>query len=628
MNRMKNTISLCMIVKNEERFLARCLSSVQGIVEEIVIVDTGSTDSTIEIAKFFNATVVSFNWVNDFSKARNEALKYAKSDYILVLDADEYLDEDHAQLMKPLDKDAYFINIRSALKGGISTVHPVIRLFRNCPELKFTGKIHEQILVPSEKGLSTEYTQLLVHHDGYLLDVIAEKNKQERNLAMLLAELKENETGFTLFNLRIQYKTMGKYKQAIAMLEKAFPLSTGYSYVSKLISSLIQCYMELGEYQNALVICNEAISAFSEYTDLYYLQGQIYESINYMNDAKRSYRRCIELGEVKVPDFITYQGIGSYMPMTSLAAIQYKHGDIQDAINNVSNAIQLNKHYMPAVKLMIDMTRGFSEADAFAYVLKIWGISSLEDLREMIGVLFKMRHPLLYKFSELYQHNVDEDIKAVMYLYSGRYQEAAEFWMNSNCSLNDELGSDLILCAILLENRELIMNIKSKLSYRGTDLKLLVKIARREAVDEIKWTSDLSDLLINIFEKLIVLKEFNIVEYFISSMSSYSLQFGFAKCLFAYGFRDIAFQIMENQLSKIDRDGLVWIGNSLMIERNDQESLNFFELALSKGITFDVLEKCYEIYVRNNQIDKVENIVSQMKKMVPISEWAKQIRTL
>src|SRR5436190_22371274 len=87
-------LSLCMIVKNESKHLANCLESVDGVVDEIIIVDTGSTDNTIEIAEKYGAKVFHYKWHDDFGAARNEALKYASGDWVLVLDADEVLSDE------------------------------------------------------------------------------------------------------------------------------------------------------------------------------------------------------------------------------------------------------------------------------------------------------------------------------------------------------------------------------------------------------------------------------------------------------------------------------------------------------------------------------------------------------
>src|SRR3990167_648830 len=101
----KQTISLCMIVKNEEKYLGQCLNSVKEIVNEVIITDTGSTDKTKEIAKKFKAKIFDFKWNDDFSEARNESLKHATKEWILVLDADEIINRDDLNKIKEIVKD-------------------------------------------------------------------------------------------------------------------------------------------------------------------------------------------------------------------------------------------------------------------------------------------------------------------------------------------------------------------------------------------------------------------------------------------------------------------------------------------------------------------------------------------
>ena len=99
------TISLCMITKNEENCLEQCLNSVKEIADEIIIVDTGSTDKTKEIAKKFNAKIFDFKWCDDFSAARNESLKHAAKDWILVLDADEIIEKKDLEKIRNIIED-------------------------------------------------------------------------------------------------------------------------------------------------------------------------------------------------------------------------------------------------------------------------------------------------------------------------------------------------------------------------------------------------------------------------------------------------------------------------------------------------------------------------------------------
>ena len=142
------TISLCMIVKDEEKVLDKCLSSIVDIVDEIIIVDTGSKDKTIEISKKYTHKIYNFKWIGDFSKARNYSLSKATCDYILWLDADDYLDEDSIDKLTNLKKslndkiDMYYF-----LYEFNKEYEPFYRerLFKNNGKYNFVGKIHEAI---------------------------------------------------------------------------------------------------------------------------------------------------------------------------------------------------------------------------------------------------------------------------------------------------------------------------------------------------------------------------------------------------------------------------------------------------------------------------------------------------
>jgi len=182
------SISLCMITKNEEACLERVLRSIQNVVTEIVIVDTGSTDKTKEIAKKFTNKIYDFSWVDDFSAARNESIRYATSDWILILDADETIASTDHQLLLDLvgdDADAFlmtqrtYTNISTALNfvsssrdqyseskpylGWTST--KIIRLFRNKKGYLFSGRIHESVLSSIQRKNSViKEVNLPIHH--------------------------------------------------------------------------------------------------------------------------------------------------------------------------------------------------------------------------------------------------------------------------------------------------------------------------------------------------------------------------------------------------------------------------------------------------------------------------------
>ncbi len=192
-------LSLCMIVKNEEDNLERCLKSVYDVVDEIIIVDTGSTDKTVEIAKKFGATVFYYKWNNDFSAARNFSLDKAKGDWILLMDADDVLDENGKKMIKVLLKDdkidAYLFETISYVgdeEGSDALSNLNVRIIKNKDEYRFIGAIHEQILISilNHGGNVTE-VPIKVYHYGYLRKNIKEKDKRNRNMSILKKRAKK-----------------------------------------------------------------------------------------------------------------------------------------------------------------------------------------------------------------------------------------------------------------------------------------------------------------------------------------------------------------------------------------------------------------------------------------------------
>lgn len=213
-------LTLSMIVKNEERYLKECLESVKNVADEIVIVDTGSSDSTVEIAKSFNADVYSFDWINDFSAARNYALSKSTGDWILYLDADERLDSKSIPEIKKIvatsAKTGCFCTVKSIDKEESrdnSMQYP--RLFANSPEIKFTGKVHEQI-APSltENDYKLIKSPIVIYHIGYNISVDEKQKKASRNLPLLLEEYSCGKDAYYAFQLAQTYSVLNDDENA------------------------------------------------------------------------------------------------------------------------------------------------------------------------------------------------------------------------------------------------------------------------------------------------------------------------------------------------------------------------------------------------------------------------------
>ena len=220
-------ISLCMIVKNEENYLEGCLNSVKDVVDEIVIVDTGSSDSTKEIAEKYDANIFDYEWNNNFSDARNFSLQYAKGDWILYLDADERLNSGSVDLLKTIiekENDAAFecriVNIDDA--GNRPSVMKYVRLFPNKEGVEFEGRIHEQI-EPSllKTGCKIQPSDIEITHLGYSIGDDELKLKAERNLSLLKVELDDNKSGYIYFQIGQTYHILEKEEEAIENFNKA-----------------------------------------------------------------------------------------------------------------------------------------------------------------------------------------------------------------------------------------------------------------------------------------------------------------------------------------------------------------------------------------------------------------------
>ena len=195
-------ISVCYIVKNEERNLPKSLDSVKDQVDEIIVVDTGSTDNTMEIAKGYGAKVFESPWNNDFSTPRNMALDNATGDWIVFLDADEYFPEATAHNLRALieqgdkhNKEGLLVNLVNIdvdRNNKVLDTTYILRLYRKLPGLKYHGRIHEELQKSNGEPISKISmipTNLLeLYHTGYSEKINAQK--AQRNLDMLLAELK------------------------------------------------------------------------------------------------------------------------------------------------------------------------------------------------------------------------------------------------------------------------------------------------------------------------------------------------------------------------------------------------------------------------------------------------------
>ena len=230
-SQVQSRLSICLIVKNEEKFIEQCLKSVREVAQQIIIVDTGSTDRTIEIARQFGAELHSFTWCDDFSAARNAALEHVTGDWVLALDADEELSaKDHDKLRSAVNDSATIawrlpiVDVGRELDG----CSYVPRLFRNAPGLFYIGRIHEQVFSSievrrAEWELENKIGEAVLIHHGYTKEVVSDRNKIERNLKLLEKAIEElPDEPHLLMNLGLELSRSGREAESLARYQEAF----------------------------------------------------------------------------------------------------------------------------------------------------------------------------------------------------------------------------------------------------------------------------------------------------------------------------------------------------------------------------------------------------------------------
>lgn len=280
----QQTLSLCMIVKNEEGNIGRCLESVKGVADEIIVVDTGSTDRTVEIARGYGARIVTTEWRDDFSEARNLSLSYSTCDWILVLDADEAMDQADKgvlrTLLTPSGPLAYLLNIESPVddrRNSHAVINAFPRLFRNLPGVRFEGRIHEQVSPSIARiGGTISPSEIRVHHTGYHGAWIDLPAKRQRNIRLLEQQLRDRPNDPSAhFHLGEVYALEGRVGEAIACYRAALSVP-GFPPTNRSVArrSLASCLLHFQRFEESWGECRLALEEDPGYA-LPHLTGAI-----------------------------------------------------------------------------------------------------------------------------------------------------------------------------------------------------------------------------------------------------------------------------------------------------------------------------------------------------------------
>ena len=334
----KIKISACYMVKNAAEDLRRSLESLVKHVDEIIVVDTGSTDETVKVAEEFGAKIFHETWQDDFSTPRNIAIHEATGDWIVFLDADEYFINDTAKNLQAVIKMARrakqqgisvnLVNVDKDNNNAIINSSYLLRIFEHAPDIRYVGKIHEEIYC-GDKPLnraSAPANLLTIYHTGYSTSIT--RSKSERNLKLLLEELATTDKPERIYSyLADAYYALEDWANVekfarldidarknpsnrpvrllIECLEKdssrfeeCFEISKlaveRYPKVPEFSAKLADCLAQKGDYRNAVAEMKRAIEKFKNY-------GEQFESTNFDDNKVKIAQSLIEEWQEKIP---------------------------------------------------------------------------------------------------------------------------------------------------------------------------------------------------------------------------------------------------------------------------------------------------------------------------------------
>lgn len=341
-------ISVCMIVKNEEKKLDRCLESIRKYGFEIIIVDTGSEDATIEIAKKYTNKIFSMEWCDDFSAARNYSLQKASNNWIFMLDADETIEElDTEELeyfMHHLGTAVGVISRRNQITVGTEKRYQVDRTerFYSKRYYHYAGRIHEQLVPREGKEMPCYLLKGSLWHDGYDMTKEERRKKAERNISLLQKQLEEEGGNpYLYYQLGKGYEIREDYRQACLFFEKAleYQVDPELAYVQEMICSYGDDLLRTGQKQTALGL--EGIyELFNGSADFLYLMGRVYQENGEREKALAEYQKAVCRQEA------AQEGANSYLSYFHMAMIYADTGRTGKALECLDQC----GAYEPALK--------------------------------------------------------------------------------------------------------------------------------------------------------------------------------------------------------------------------------------------------------------------------------------
>jgi glycosyltransferase involved in cell wall biosynthesis len=624
MDMMRESLSLCMIVKNEEKHLELCLNSVKGYVNEIIIVDTGSTDDTKRIASEFTEKIFDYKWIDDFSAARNYAISLSNCEYILILDADEVIENpDEIKEAIRLNKDVYLFTIKNTLSNGGSYSHIAYRMFRNHLGLKFENRLHEHLNIESIPNLAIGRSNALINHVGYTAEITLEKDKNKRNLELIKKEARVNPTDYNIYNLGRSYFTVGDYPVALRYFQKSYQMNHDRPYIPDLIAKMGLCLLHMKKFEDGLRIVQDALNLYPNEVDLLFLKGELYMEIGYLKDAEISFNKCIELGD---RGYQVTEGYGSFIAKLKLAEIFLFRGEILQAFNLVISAIQERKNYLPGIIKYFEITTlaEIPDEDVMNTLQAIYPIINIKELSDLLDILYNLRHPLLLSYLQNYNVNVKNNIFAVAHLYGGEYDTSLQYW-NKLSNIKKENNVDRLLLSAITPTESdafvssINLNKKEKAVLRG--------IISRSGIVE-NMSENLAEMVIELSAAALNGRNDTLFRYLYGKLmaQSVSIKYKMAEKLFALMKNEEVVSILTAVLEQNNKHTDSWrmLGDTHYRMKNYKNALECYQHLAKADKTMPTFERLYNVNEKLGLLGEMAKAKMMIVGKFPLTEWANE----
>ncbi|MDR3562176.1 MAG: glycosyltransferase [Negativicutes bacterium] len=418
-------ISACMIVKNEAANLPRCLQSVAGVADEIIVVDTGSTDETISIAQRLGAQVFHFQWSNDFAAARNCALDQAKGDWIIFLDADEYIRADKTNNVRPFIENIHGnrsiesilcrLENTEGVDGPMRSSNPTLRIFRNSPAIRYEGIVHEWVYKRGKdtKALFDASEDIVIRHTGYTKKTISEKVM--RNLALLEKALEKDQVrALTYFYLSDSYWRLQSYDKAIEFAHKALDHGgvnrTIFAYKPYII--LLDSMVSLGTYSkdalDAILVAGG--QKYPLHPEILLSQAIYYRRTGNCDQALQLFLQSLEAHRDYCYPALNNDYYTSLLQVyREIAVIYDKRNEDTLAMEYFVQALRQDKYDIEAFKGLMSLIRTQEPSEVASLVNALYDITAEEDVGFLVMQLSRIKIRKVFDYyqkiwSERFRH--------------------------------------------------------------------------------------------------------------------------------------------------------------------------------------------------------------------------------